>query len=318
MKIPVRKLSRFYEKTTHSNVVQSVRRLIFTHCSQSMEELGRYHADTVYNFGGTGTLIKYHQKFFLLTAQHVLDAHYEIAQNESPFFTHLFSNRGWTGAEDLGFPMRGWRIGELIKADMPNIDMQDIVLVELASLFRFPNTFIDLDSPNAPKGVPVRSLYKGMFLVASGYPINENPIEYPYGDDYNCSTVLNKHITYGACEFDGSAPTLHFYKEKTHAMLNGMSGGMVSNLMPKPNQVEWVGMIQKAGNSVLHFYPACWIIPAIRAYTQASHYVIDPAVVMANLEFDSSPEAVEGRRSFYQLIKRFRGSIKASLQSDLL
>lgn len=272
-----------------------------------MEELGRYHADTVYNFGGTGTLIKYHQKFFLLTAQHVLDAHYEIAQNESPFFTHLFSNRGWTGAEDLGFPMRGWRIGELIKADMPNIDMQDIVLVELASLFRFPNTFIDLDSPNAPKGVPVRSLYKGMFLVASGYPINENPIEYPYGDDYNCSTVLNKHITYGACDFDGSAPTLRFYKEKTHAMLNGMSGGMVSNLMPKPNQVEWVGMIQKAGNSVLHFYPACWIIPAIRAYTQASHYVIDPAVLMTNLEFDSSPEAVEGRRSFYQRIKKFRG-----------
>ncbi len=307
MKVPVRKLSRFYEKTTHSNVVQSVRRLIFTHCSQSMEELGRYHADTVYNFGGTGTLIKYHQKFFLLTAQHVLDAHYEIAQNESPFFTHLFSNRGWTGAEDLGFPMRGWRIGELIKADMPNIDMQDIVLVELASLFRFPNTFIDLDSPNAPKGVPVRSLYKGMFLVASGYPINENPIEYPYGDDYNCSTVLNKHITYGACDFDGSAPTLRFYKEKTHAMLNGMSGGMVSNLMPKPNQVEWVGMIQKAGNSVLHFYPACWIIPAIRAYTQASHYVIDPAVLMTNLEFDSSPEAVEGRRSFYQRIKKFRG-----------
>jgi len=162
-----------------------------------MEELGRYHADTVYNLGGTGILIKYHQKFFLLTAQHVLDAHYEIAQNESPFFTHLFSNRGWIGAEDLGFPMRGWRIGELIKADMPNIDMQDIVLVELASLFRFPNTFIDLDSPNAPKGVPVRNLSKGMLLIASGYPIDENPIEYPYGDDYNCSTVINKHITYG-------------------------------------------------------------------------------------------------------------------------
>ena len=307
MKIPVRKLSRFYEKTIHSNVVQSVRRLIFTHCSQSMEELGRYHADTVYNLGGTGILIKYHQKFFLLTAQHVLDAHYEIAQNESPFITHLFSNRGWIGAEDLGIPMRGWRIGELIKADMPNIDMQDIVLVELASLFRFPNTFIDLDSPNAPKGVPVRNLSKGMLLIASGYPIDENPIEYPYGDDYNCSTVINKHITFGGCEFDGSTPILRFHKEKTHAMLNGMSVGLVSNLMPKSNQVEWVGMVQKAGNSVLHFYPACWIIPAIRAYTQASHYVIDPAVLMTNLEFDSSPEAVEGRRSFYQRIKKFRG-----------
>jgi len=285
-------------------VVQSARRLIFTHCSQSMEELGRYHADTVYNFGGTGILIKYHEKFFLLTAQHVIDAHYEIAQNESPFFTHLYSDRGWAGAEDLGFPMRGWRIGELIKEDMPNIDMQDVVLVELASLFRFPNTFIDLDSPNAPKGVPVRNIYKGMILVVSGYPIDDNTIDYPYGDDYNCSTVLNKHITYGSCDFDGSTPILRPHGEKTHAMLNGMSGGMVSNLMPKANQVEWVGMIQKAGNSIIHFYPASWIIPAIRKYMEASHYIIDPAVMLTNLEIDLSQEAVVGRGEYYQLIRK--------------
>lgn len=275
-----------------------------------MEELGRYHADTVYNFGGTGILIKYHEKFFLLTAQHVIDAHYEIAQNESPFFTHLYSDRGWAGAEDLGFPIRGWRIGESIKEDMPNIDMQDIVLVELASLFRFPNTFIDLDSPNAPKGVPVRNIYKGMILVVSGYPIDDNPIDYPYGDDYYCSTVLNKHITYGSCDFDGSTPILRFHGEKTHAMLNGMSGGMVSNLMPKANQVEWVGMIQKAGNSIIHFYPASWIIPAIRKYMEASHYIIDPAVMLTNLEIDLSQEAVVGRGEYYQLIRKMTDTFR--------
>jgi len=275
-----------------------------------MEELGRYHADTVYNLGGTGILIKYHEKFFLLTAQHVIDAHYKTAQNESPFFTHLYSNQGWTGAEDLGFLMRGWRIGELIKEDMPNIDMQDIVLVELASLFRFPNTFIDLDSPNTPKGVPVRNLYEGMILVVSGYPIDENQIEYPYGDDYNCSTVLNKHITYGRCDFDGSTPILRFYGEKTHAMLNGMSGGVVSNLMPKANQVEWVGMIQKAGNSIIHFYPASWIIPAIRRYMDASHYIIDPAIMLTNLEIDLSQEAVVGRGEYYQFIKKITDTFR--------
>lgn len=297
--------------------MQAARRLIFTHCSQSMEELGRYHADTVYSFGGTGIFIKYHQKFFLLTAQHVLDANYKSAQNESPFFTHLYAHQGWQGVEDLGFPMRGWRIGELISADSPNIDMQDIVLIELASLFRFPDKFIDLDSGHAPVGVPVRSLYKGMLLIASGYPIDENPIEYPYADDYNCSTVINKHISYGVCDFDGSAPVLRFFEEKTHGMLNGMSGGMVSNLMPKANQVEWVGMIQKAGNSVLHFYPACWIIPAIRSYLQASYYVIDPAVGLTNLELESSAEAVEGRRGYYQLIKSMTDAFKAKSLDEL-
>lgn len=289
-----------------------MRRLIFTHCSQPIEELGRYHADMVYSKGGTGILIKYQQKFFLLTAQHVLDENYEAAQNESPFFTHLFAKRGWEGIEGMGFPMRGWRIGELITADSPCIDMQDIVLIELSSsLFRFPDKFIDLDGTNGRIAVAVSDLYDGMLLVASGYPIDENPIEYPYGDDYNCSTVINKHIFHGVCEFEGSAPLLRFFSQITHSEMNGMSGGMVSNLMPKSNQVAWVGMIQKAGNGILRFYPACWIIPAIKNYMQASHYVIDPAVHMANLEIESTPEAIQGRAEYFKMIKVITDDMRA-------
>lgn len=77
----------------------------------------------------------------------------------------------------MGFPMRGWRIGELITADSPCIDMQDIVLIELSSsLFRFPDKFIDVDGTNGRIAVAVSDLYDGMLLVASGYPIDENPI----------------------------------------------------------------------------------------------------------------------------------------------
>lgn len=276
----------------------------FTECSQSIEELGRYHADMVYSKGGTGILIKYQEKFFLLTAQHVLDNNYKTAQNESPFFTHLFAKRGWEGMEGMGFPMRGWRIGELITADSPYIDMEDIVLIELSSsLVRFPDKFIDLDAVGGSAAVSVSDLYDGMFLVASGYPTDKNPIEYHYGDDYNCSTVINKHIYHGVCEFEGAAPILRSRSHITHADINGMSGGMVSNLMPKSNQVAWVGMIQKAGNNIIHFYPACWIIPAIKNYMQASYYVIDPAVCMTNIEVESTPEAIQGRREYFKMIK---------------
>ena len=212
----------------------------------------------------------------------------------------------------MGFPMRGWRIGELITADSPCIDMQDIVLIELSSsLFRFPDKFIDLDGTNGRITVAVSDLYDGMLLVASGYPIDENPIEYPYGDDYNCSTVINKHIFHGICEFEGSAPLLRFFSQITHSEMNGMSGGMVSNLMPKANQVAWVGMFQKAGNGILRFYPACWIIPAIKNYMQASHYVIDPAVHMANLEIESTPEAIQGRAEYFKMIKVITDDMRA-------
>ncbi len=303
MKIPKRKMESFFEKASKGNVVQSVRRMIFTHCSEAMSETGRYHADLVYNHGGSCIFIKFEQKFFILTAQHVIDAHYIEPQNESPFFTHLFAKRGWQEATDLGFPIRGWRIGELIKRSCSNIDNDDIVLVELGDIFRYPDNFIDLDSRYAPKGVDFSELYEGMLLVASGYPINENPIDYPYGDEFNCATVINKRIRLGICNKFGDSYCVKFPDGASHDDLNGMSGGVVSNVMPKANQTEWVGMIQKGGGGLLHFYPACWIIPAIKRFREASYYAIDPAQALSDPHFQGSPEIIGERKKYYDIIK---------------
>lgn len=293
----------FFNKTAESCIIQSPRRLIFTHCSEAMEETGRYYADLVYNHGGTGILLKFEHKFFILTAQHVIGAHYEEPQNESPFFTHIHAKRGWEEITDLGFPIRGWRIGELIEESSDHIDINDIVLVELGDIYRYPDKFIDLDSHHAPKGIDIYRLYDGMLLVASGYPISENPIDYPYSEKFNCTTVLKKSIRLGICTKFGSSYCLKFPDGATHEALNGMSGGIVSNVMPKANQAEWVGMIQKGGGGLIHFYPASWIIPAIKRFRESSYYVIDPAQALSDPHFQATPEVIEGRNKFYQGIK---------------
>lgn len=303
MRMPKRKMEVYFNKASESSIIQSARRLIFTHCSEAMEETGRYYADLAYNKGGTGILIKFEQKFFILTAQHVIDAHYEKPQNESPFFTHIFSKRGFSEIYDLGFPIRGWRIGELVEEGSEYVEVNDIVLVELGDIYRFPDHFIDLDSRHAPQGIETSKLYEGMFLVASGYPINDNLIDYPYNDDFNCTTVLKKKIRLGICTKLGKSYCLKFPDGASHDALNGMSGGIVSNVMPKANQTEWVGMIQKGGGGLLHFYPSSWIIPAIKRFRESSYYAIDPAEALSDPHFQATPEVIEGRREFYQDIK---------------
>lgn len=304
MRVTQKKLNSYHEKAIRSNIIQSARRIIFTHCSEPMSTTGFYHADQVYSGGGSGILIKYQQKFFLLTAKHVLDANYSTQQNESPFFTHVFSKNGWSDISGLLLPMREWKIGELIREDIEGIEMQDISLIELSSMILdHPDKYIDLDSKNAPKGIAIKNMQNGMQLLASGYPIDKNPIEYGFSDEYNCAATINKHIYTGTCEIKNSTPTLSLINKLSHAELNGISGGAVSNIAQKSNKTEWVGMIQRAGGGLIRFYPASLIIPAIKNYQKANYCTIDPAAEITDLEIENSKIATDARKTLYKQIK---------------
>ncbi|XZG69527.1 hypothetical protein ACTSKR_12825 [Chitinibacteraceae bacterium HSL-7] len=261
----------------------------------------------VYCVGGTGILLKYQQKFFILTAQHVIDANYKEPQNESPFFTHLHGNKSFNGhnIEEIGFPMRGWRIGELIPKNYEIGESADLVLIELSGLIlTHPDRYIDFDRVNHLKGINPKLLKDGLFLVASGYPIEKNTIEYLENAEHNCRTTLNRHILPGRCEILEGQPILRLNNKLNHAEINGMSGGLISNISTKANKSEWVGLIQRGGGGIVRFLPAFYIIPAIKKYTEASYYIIDPAANLTNIKNENSPDGISARAWILEMARK--------------
>lgn len=72
-------------------------------------------------------MIKFEEKLFILTQEHVLDAHVPtgVFQNESPFFSHIFSQRFNSDITEVAFPIRGWKTipaeTQLFKSHGPGI-----------------------------------------------------------------------------------------------------------------------------------------------------------------------------------------------------
>lgn len=298
---PILSLDERYQLTCEGSVVQSTRRLLFTHCTQNMEELGRYHSDLVFSHGGTGILLKYNELFFIVTAQHVLNENYVAAQNESPFFIALGSARGYVeaGLDQLGFPIRGWRIGESITGEVPNIDFEDIVLIELAHPMRYPDSFLDLDDPSemARHAGPLNP--EEGYLAVSGYPNEHNPIEYPFAEA-NCVATLHRHIYLGRYTSERGVSALQLELSLSHEEMNGISGGSISTLATPNSPPQWAGMIQRADAGVVNFYPARLIVPAITNYLACSNFGIDPAASLTDPIVLASPEAMEARRELYE------------------
>lgn len=302
---PMPSLEERYQLTCGDAVLQSTRRLLFTHCNQSMEELGHYHADMVFSKGGTGILLKYNELFFVLTAQHVLDENYTAAQNESPFFIPLKSAGGFRGAglDQIGFPIRGWRIGEDIAGEVPNIDFEDLVLVELAHPMRYPSTFLDLDNQYevARHSAPLDP--REDYLAVAGYPNEHNPIEYPFAE-VNCVATLNRHILLGRYTPAGGVSALQLQAPLSHEEMNGISGGAVSTLAAPNRPSQWAGMVQRADGGVVNFYPASLIVPAITNYLACGYFEIDPTASLSDPIVLASPAAVKARRELIGFLRR--------------
>lgn len=149
-------------------------------------------------------------------------------------------------------------------------------------------------------------MFEGMYLIVSGFPAQKNNINYHYEDHapFTHTVGLSKDIYAGICVYESDFPSAKLKRSLTHDELNGMSGGIVTNLQPKPNQTEWVGLVQKAGNGYVHFYPAVWIIPAIKRFRESEYYIIDPAAELSDPYLQGTPEVIAERREYYKMIKR--------------
>lgn len=71
-KVNQKKLNKYIEKAATSNVAKSTRRFFFNHLYESMESRGHFHVDQMYG-AGSGVLLKINDKYFVLTAKHVID-----------------------------------------------------------------------------------------------------------------------------------------------------------------------------------------------------------------------------------------------------
>lgn len=308
MALTTRKINKYIEKATSGNFIQSTRRILATFCLESIETRGFYHADWTCNEGGSSILLKLDEKFFLLTCRHVTDPICSKPQNESPFFSHTFSKRPWEKITDLLFPLRGWDIGKIINQENSTVESEDIVLVELGTVMPggFPDNFIDLDEKN--KTVLTKSdFFEGMVLLAAGYPKHKNEIEFSE-DTTTQTTSLNRQIYAGFFFKQDGFPMIRLTTQHTNAEISGVSGGIVTNLQAKRNQIAWAGMAQRAGGGIIRFVTADVLLEAIMSYKDSPHFAIDPIATISNLEAENSREGLEARKKHLRIIMNHRPS----------
>lgn len=280
---------KIIEKALKSRTAKSTRRIFFTYSQESIEERGYYWADMLHNFGSC-TLLKYDNRFFALTAKHVLqknDIEFNSKnpkyQNESPFFISAKST-GWSqnNAESLLYPERYWNISDLVSDYDAIINYKDIALIQMFphSIKYKPDKFLDLDG--IVKYWPTSNFFDGQGLFVSGFPKNKNLFDYTPYKQYSHSTVINRNIIAGKCIIEGQEPIIDLSdtnltnQEKTHDSLWGISGGLVFNVMENAEEPYWCGMVVSGGNGIIRFIPTEIFLNAVANYRDSPSAVIDP------------------------------------------
>ncbi len=236
---------------------------------------------------GSGIFLKNEGKFYLLTAHHVIDnaTSYRF-NNESPFWITSKSKYGVKTLYDFLMPAQIFHIGELIVDKGVSIDSSDLVLIELfyPPPMHMPDNYIDLDSR------PRRTLrkdeyFEGQLLLASGFPFEKNYFEFhdEVKEHFTHSTPVQRHICEGVCKSDGGEPymTIDGISDGSYMRLSGASGGIVTNITPKSNQVRMAGMLLSAGSNIIRFIPAYLIEYAIQNKASARRTLVDPAMLRA-------------------------------------
>lgn len=313
MKLKSKKLFRYYEKFTKSNTTKSSRRLLFNFQNDESKDL--FYSDFMYG-GGSCILIKYSNKYFLLTARHVLKNSIDKFdnkkyQNISPFWimSHNRSFDNW-GLSDFLYPHKYYELKEMISDDHQDT-WKDIALVELfppVNNENIPDNFLDLDKNIEIS--PKKYFNEGKMLLVSGYPELKNSFEYedvPIG--FTHKTTLNRNILYGFLKNDefGQFISLDHFKNEnyTHKNLNGFSGGIVTDVQRKGNAVKFLGMVIIGGGNKIRFIPSWFILNTLKNYKKCTSHVIDPGGLYTLMEImkTHTPEEVRNLVDFDRLYK---------------
>lgn len=276
---------RAFDNSTQSIAIKSTRRIFFNHLHQSIEERGHFHVDQWYG-SGTGILLKHDEKFFLLTANHVIkNATKFNFDNPSPFWVTSSSKYKAETIYDFLMPARIFHIGELIQERGTSVDASDVVLIELFHPFprHMPDHYLDLDSKRH-RLLRKNEFFEGQLLLAAGYPFENNLFEFfeePKGI-FTHATPIHRHIVNGICRFSENEPymTLEGISDGKYMNLSGASGGIATNIKEKSNEVQMAGMLVSSGPTIIRFIPSYIIEYAILNKEKAREILIDPAAGM--------------------------------------
>lgn len=290
------------ELAPKSNVGKSVRRIFSNLLYEPMEAKGHFHVDRM-GPSGTSILIKHDDKFFALTAWHVLEKTFDLKRNEvvdgsfgneSPFWLSTTFEPRWESMYDFLMPKRIWNISELVGSDdelFSLIDIRDFVLIELFDPLPLhqPDHYIEIDSIDDV--LTLDDADQGLFTWVSGYPYKLNnfveaedldklkgilkPVDNATHGTAICrqSAIGMLKVVDGNCliSFEiGSA------SESSHQDFNGMSGGAIYDAHPNQDDIKLLGMLVSAGGGIARFIPAEIIVPCILRYKESSSIVVDP------------------------------------------
>jgi hypothetical protein len=281
-----KKFKRALTNSLTSNVIKSTRRIFFNHLEESVEQRGHFHVDQFFG-AGTGILIKKSELFYLLTANHVIQSATKYKfNNDSPFWITAKSEYKVESIYDYLMPAKILHIGETIQDLGISLDMTDIVLVEMFSPMPLhqPDHFVNLDDKISPF-LSKEKYYEGQLLLAAGYPFERNNFEFydEPKDGFTHETNINRNIVQGVCLFDRGEPymTLEPISNTNYQNMSGASGGIISNVQPKSNQAQVLGMLISGGPKIIRFIPTHILQKAINNMHSARITVVDPSITRA-------------------------------------
>ena len=281
-RITPKKLEKHILKAVNSNIAKSTRRFFFNHLTKSTEERGHFHVDFMYG-AGSGVLLNIEDKYFVLTAKHVINKNLNgDFQNESPFWITSKNKSDFSSLYNFLFPKGLWNIGDLMPKIDAEIDVSDLCLVELFDppKFHIPDHFIKIESESSV--MKKSEFFEGQYLLVTGYPFERNNFDFnPIDHNYTHSTKIQRHSIPGIYINSASLGYISFEMTKgdyQHENLNGMSGGAIYNIQPKANMVKLAGIPITAGNNICRFIPSYLFVNALMQYKKSSFTVIDPIV----------------------------------------
>lgn len=280
-----------FNKSIQSPISRSSRRFLFNHLNDgSFEVSGKFHVDMMFG-AGSGTLLKYGDKFFLLTARHVIvnNIGWGLFQNESPFWVPVDHRVQFVSLYDYLMPKFIWEIGSIIsnyaegqKLRTDYLDISDVVIVELFQppKYHFPKSYIDA---NNSKNFLRKELFEeDLLLCAAGYAFKNNEFDYSYHiGQFTHKTDIQRNLVLGAYKKDDKFGHISFVQtldEKVNSRdLDGMSGCPIHTITKnKSNEVKFAGMALTAGENMMRFIPSYLIDYGIRNHHLSNRVTVDP------------------------------------------
>lgn len=279
------KIIDFINASKNFNINKSVRRIFFINKDESKDG---FHADIVYG-SGTGILLHFNKRYFLLTAKHVIGNLTNFSfSNESPFWIGLNSTSFIDNEFEILYPGKIWFIGELIQENDSIVNINDQILIELFPPVLAPDNFIDLfrTSDLYLKEKEINELYDEYrknnmqaLLIGYGCPFDLNSFDWENNlkeDATHSTNVIRKIISLSLEKNDDEFHTEIIDKDLSYENLTGMSGGLISNSVTNETDQKIIGMIVSGGNHIIRFIPFFRIIENIKNYRSARSQLVDP------------------------------------------